>query len=238
MTKGRRHLCLGVAALALAACNREAGRASGAGQAYYKALNCRACHTIGNDNAGRAGPDLTLVGFHKTAAWLDRWLSNPQAWKPAALMPNPRLSEETRKAIVEYLSSLKGQDWGQQRPWNEPGLLKDPVERGQLLYARAGCVSCHGRAGVPGSPNNNTAGGRIAALVNLSQTYTKEALKQKIARGVAPAKAGPQGVDALPRMPAWSEILSPDEIDAVAEYLWTLVAPNEPGSSVPRPTAR
>src|SRR4051812_49365152 len=99
------------------ACAKSKEPASG--EAYYKALNCRVCHRIGQEGAGRGGPDLTMVGFRKTPAWLDRWLKDPQGWKPDTLMPNPRLSDKAREALVEYLAGLKGQAWGEKRPWNE-----------------------------------------------------------------------------------------------------------------------
>ena len=209
------------AALLLAACGKPAPPQSG--QAYFQALNCRACHQIGNDGNARGGPDLTMVGFRKSAAWLDRWLSDPQSWRPGTPMPDPHLSPKARAMLVEYLSSLKGQDWDGRRPWNDPS-LKDPVERGHVLFARAGCITCHGVGGQGGYPNNNVVGGQIPNLRGISQRYTKDELKRKIARGVIPQKADPNGPDPLIRMPAWGETLSDDEISAVVEYLWTLPA--------------
>ena len=201
----------------LAGCSN--GPQPSSGQAYYKALNCRVCHKIGEEGAGRGGPDLTLIGFRRTPAWLDRWLKDPQAWKSDSLMPNPHLNDKAREALVEYLSGLKGQAWGDKHPWSD---VADPVEKGHLIFAKAGCIACHGRGGVGGYPNNNVAGGKIPALANVSQTYTKEELKRKIAKGVYPQKADPKGEDPLVRMPMWSEVLSQDEISAVAEYLFTL----------------
>jgi mono/diheme cytochrome c family protein len=202
------------------------GKPPSSGEAYYKALNCRACHMIGAEGAGRGGPDLTMVGFRRTPAWLDRWLKDPQAWKADTLMPNPHLNEKSREALVEYLAGLKGEAWGGRKPWSE---IQDRVERGHVLYAKAGCVACHGRAGLGGYPNNNVAGGKIPALSNVAQTYTKEELARKIAKGVYPQKADPKGEDPLVRMPMWSEVLSADEIGAVAEYLFTL-KPSGPAS--------
>lgn len=209
------------AALAGACVVSEPGPNAG-GQAYFKALNCRSCHKIGDEGAGRGGPDLTMVGFCKNRAWLDLFLKDPQAWTPGTLMPNPHLSQAARAKLVDYLSSLKGQAWGSRRPWDDPELLGRPVERGRLLFSRAGCASCHGQAGLGGYPNNNTIGGKIPALVSVSQTHTKAELKKKISRGSISQKADPRGPDPLIGMPPWGDLLRDDELDAVVEYLWTL----------------
>jgi mono/diheme cytochrome c family protein len=205
-----------------AACSPSETAPVSGGQAYFKALNCRACHRIGGEGAGRGGPDLTMTGFHKNAAWLDRFLKDPQAWRPGTMMPDPKLSDKARAAIVEYLASLKGEAWKGQRPWNAPEVAGDALERGHVLYARAGCVTCHGVGGKGGYPNTNVLGGKIPALTDLAQRYTKAELKTKIARGVVPQKADPGGPEPLLKMPAWAETLGEDEIGAVVEYLWAL----------------
>lgn len=212
-------------ALALGGCGKAAPPKPGpeGGKAVFQAVNCKACHRVGSEGTG-SGPDLTMVGFRKSAAWLDAWLKDPQAWRPGTMMPNPRLSDPARKALVDYLSTLKGQDWGGARPWNDAALKGDPVERGHVLFARAGCVTCHGLGGAGGYPNNNVVGGKIPALQNIDQRYTKDELRKKIARGVVPQKADPAGPDPLLRMPAWGETLKDDELDAVVDYLWTLKA--------------
>lgn len=194
----------------------------GGGQAAFKALNCGACHLIGGAGSGRGGPDLTMVGFRKSNAWLDAWLKDPQAWRPGTMMPNPHLTDPARKALVGYLSGLKGEDWGAVRPWNAPDAGKDPVERGHLLFAKAGCITCHGVAGVGGYPDNNVVGGKIPALVGVQDRFTKAELAAKIKKGVEPAKADPAGPEPLLRMPAWGQTLDDKEIGLVVDYLWTL----------------
>ena len=206
---------------AFAACGKKESAVPSDGKALYKTLNCGACHKIGDQGASRGGPDLTMVGARKSRAWLDLYLADPQAWKRDTMMPNPRISAQARELIVGYLSSLKGQDWKDGRPWNDPR-LKDPVERGHVLYARAGCLACHGVGGIGGYPNNNVPGGLVPALLNAPEKFTKEVLKKKISRGVVPEKKDPSAAAPLLEMPAWGEILSGPELDAVVEYLWTL----------------
>jgi len=184
------------------------------GQALFNEIGCRACHSVGGVG-GDAGPDLTFVGFRRTPQWLDAWLRAPRAWKHDTLMPDFRLSPASREALVEYLSSLKGQDFGPRRPW------LDSAQPGKVLFARAGCVACHGAEGRGGHPNVNVVGGVIPALRGLSQTYTREELIAKIKRGSRPEKLDPAGPDPV-AMPAWGQVLLDDEAAQVADYLLSL----------------
>lgn len=213
-----RRLLPPLAAALLLGCSRaEPGPQDG--QAYFKQLNCRSCHRIGSEGAGRGGPDLTVVGFRKSAEWLDLYLKDPKAWDPKTLMPNPRLSEKGRAALVDYLSGLRGEAWSGGRPWAG---IAEPVAKGRLIYNAVGCVSCHGREGKGGTPNNNVEGGSIPALDNVRETFTEPELKAKLAKGVIPVAKDPTAPAPMLQMPAWEKLLDATEIDAVVEYLMTL----------------
>ena len=205
---------------ALAACNFKPPTGPVAGKAYFTQVGCATCHRVGGAG-GAVGPDLTLVGFRHSAQWLDLWLRNPQAWNPVTTMPNKQLGPAAREAIVSYLMELKGQEWPKGgRPWDATA---DPIERGHLIYTRAGCIACHGAAGAGGYPNNNVAGGKIPALANVRETFTKAELVAKIKNGVPhPVKAEPKGADPLVFMPSWGGALSDEEIGSVADYLMSL----------------
>ncbi|MBI3551036.1 MAG: c-type cytochrome [Elusimicrobia bacterium] len=200
---------------------RKASTGQPPGRAYYDALNCRACHRIG-DEGGLGGPDLTLVGLRHTPAWLDTFLENPQAWRPGTTMPNPDLSRKALVALRDYLSGLKGQAFNGAPPWNDPSLVKKPVERGLMIYARAGCIACHGKDGRGGYPNNNVKGNAIPPLSGVSRTYTKAELARKIKNGAVPERSDPNGPSPLVAMPKWGEVLKDDEIAAVVDYLFSL----------------
>jgi mono/diheme cytochrome c family protein len=210
------------AALAFPACQR-AKTPEARGKAYYLGYGCQACHRIGGEGSN-VGPDLTFVGYRKSAEWLDLWMKDPHDWKPDTNMPNFKIPEEARKAITAYLSSLKGDAYLEgRRPWDAPALMDDPVKRGESIYNKAGCNSCHGAAGAGGYPNNNVVGGKIPALKLVADGYSKEELKQKIREGVRhPDKADPSGPDPFLYMPAWGEKLKDDELDALVEYLYSL----------------
>jgi mono/diheme cytochrome c family protein len=208
---------IAAAAAALLACSAAAQD----GAELFNAHGCAACHRVGL-RGGSSGPDLTLAGFRRSKEWLDRWLASPRGWKPGTLMPEQGLSEGDRRALVEYLAAQTGAEWKSAKPWD--GLAG--IELGRTIYLRAGCVACHGTAGVGGQPNPRARGGVIAALAPLISTYTRDELRAKIRNGAVPesvAATGPLSV-----MPAWGRVLASNEIDALADYLLTLSS-RQPG---------
>ncbi len=202
------------------ACSKSSSPPASAGRAYFTQAGCASCHKIG-DAGSAVGPDLTLIGFRHSSEWLDLFIKDPQAWKKNTLMPNKRLSDSARTAIVDYLKELKGQDWPSgARPWDTASLIGDPVARGRVIYSRAGCVGCHGIEGAGGYPNNNVKGGMIPALNKVGEGYNKDELIMKIKKGVLhPEKADLAGPPPLIAMPAWGEKLDAQELDALADYL-------------------
>ena len=201
------------------------------GAMYFKGYGCTTCHRIGEEGGAQYGPDLTFVGFRKTPQWLDLWLRNPHDWKSNTPMPNFNLPDNVRASLVAYLSTLKGDLYRKNPPWDTDELKKDSVKRGAVLFERVGCVGCHGRGGVGGYPNNNVVGGKIPTLTKVAEGYSKEELEAKIANGVPkPAKADLSGPAPMIYMPAWKDVLKNDEIDALADYLISLKPKPKAGS--------
>jgi len=198
------------------------------GRALFDAAGCRACHSIGG-LGGNAGPDLTFVGFRRTRDWLDLWLKDPTAWKPDTKMPNFRLKDADRAAIVDYLSSLKGQDFGARKPWDKEISSEIPpaniVAEGEMIYRRAGCVACHGPQGRGGMPQNNFHGNQIPAVYKVAEGYTLDELEKRIRSGRIPEPQDPSLPPPMVAMPAWGTVLSELEIDSVAQYLMSLAPP-------------
>ncbi len=216
------------ASLSQVSCSRSDAAVQN-GQALFKGYGCATCHKVGNVG-GNLGPDLTYIGFRKSPEWLDLWLKDPQAWKHNTLMPNFYLKDDTRKALVAYLSSLKGEQYKENPPWNAPELMEDPVKRGEVIFKQAGCVGCHGNAGAGKFPNNNVVGGQIPALKSVADGYSKEELKEKIHKGVPmSAKADANGPDPMIHMPRWGDVLKDEELDALVEYLYSLRPPKAEG---------
>ncbi len=77
-----------------------------AGKKVYQQRGCAACHIIAGVG-GKVGPDLTSISKNRDSAFLYKWLKNPQAVKPATIMPNLNLTDKEIKPLVEYLTGLK-----------------------------------------------------------------------------------------------------------------------------------
>ncbi|MBX3185310.1 MAG: c-type cytochrome [Polyangiaceae bacterium] len=67
---------------------------------------CVACHAVGG-RGGVVGPALDGVGTRYDAAYLKRWVSDPQAVRPGTTMPKLPLSDEQLESVVNYLATLK-----------------------------------------------------------------------------------------------------------------------------------
>lgn len=87
------------------------------GSRLFQQLTCVNCHTVnGTEAKGQAAPDLShfagrqtlgAVLLPNTPGNLSLWLKNPQALKPAALMPDLKLTEAQVGDLTAYLESLQ-----------------------------------------------------------------------------------------------------------------------------------
>lgn len=67
---------------------------------------CIACHSLGG-NGGNVGPALDHVGSKFDAAYLTKWIADPQSVKPDTKMPQLGLSGQEQSEVVQFLASLK-----------------------------------------------------------------------------------------------------------------------------------
>ena len=198
-----------------------AADAAARGERAFRGLGCAQCHMIG-DAGSEFGPNLTLIGFRKSPEWLDLWLKDPYAWNAKSLMPKFNLTEEARADLVAYLSAQKGQAWALY-PWRTPQAAALPaIERGAVIFNKAGCVGCHGKAGVGGYPNNNTEGEAIPGLTDVAEGYSKSELHWMIQNGSTPAPKDKAQPKPMISMPKWGAQMTAEEIDAVGAYLLSL----------------
>jgi cytochrome c len=100
----------------------------GAAEAQFK-KSCGTCHVAAADAGPRQGPNLfgvvgrkagSLPGFAYSAAFLardsgivwdegalDRWLTDPQALIPGAIMLYKQADPDKRRLVIEYLKSRR-----------------------------------------------------------------------------------------------------------------------------------
>ena len=87
------------------------------GQLVFQTGACIGCHVVAGTAAqGKVGPDLTHMASRTSLAGgmltntegnLKRWLANPPAIKPDAVMPNLNLTNADVDALTAYLQTLK-----------------------------------------------------------------------------------------------------------------------------------
>ena len=75
-------------------------------QLYEVKYQCQSCHTIGS-SGGYVGPNLSNVGNWMNAAWIEKWLRNPQAFVPGTIEPRRTLPDQEVTALTAYLMTLR-----------------------------------------------------------------------------------------------------------------------------------
>lgn len=90
------------------------------GRALFISKACSGCHTLQGipEAQGKVGPELThqasnpmIAGvLPNTEENLKKFLKNPSAVKPGALMPNQGLTDSEIDALVTFLRTLKGSE--------------------------------------------------------------------------------------------------------------------------------
>lgn len=126
-----RHKLLGAFLLVAAQAGEGAGAAGAdpaAAEVQFK-KSCGTCHTIERDAAPRQGPNLfgvvgrpagTVDGFKYSpaflagkdgivwdAAALDRWIADPQAMIPGAVMLYKQADPEKRQLVIDFLNAAQ-----------------------------------------------------------------------------------------------------------------------------------
>lgn len=199
------------------------------GETLFKAYDCLACHRLGSE--GRfIGPDLTWLARRKTPDWERVWLKDPPAWKPDTFMPNFHLEPEGIEAITAYLEHLNGQENERSREWefNTNFFLNNrPDRRGELVFRRLACWSCHGEEGRGGIRNPNAAPAELMPdLQNAANKYALDELKSLMSSRRNSEKLEPSGPAPPFFCPDYSGVLGEGELEDLYAYL-TKLAPKK-----------
>jgi mono/diheme cytochrome c family protein len=193
------------------------------GRQLFEEKNCIACHSIGGVGA-TSGPDLLGEAQKHSSGWLDEQLVNPQLVYPGSTMPEYDLESNARKALVAFLGSATAQD--AQAILVGRGKALNPeeaaIEAGKQSFARFGCVGCHGLQLQGGVPNPNAQGGEVPSLLHASDDYTKDEVIKIIQNGKQPPVENPAKPTPPLYMPSWKNVLTNEDINRIADYLWSL----------------
>jgi nitric oxide reductase subunit C len=183
-----------------------------AGKEVWSRKNCNDCHTI-LGIGGYYAPDLTKVADTRDAAWLRRFLADPQAAKPGTTMPNQRLAEADVAGLIAFFDWVKRIDtngWPP-RPLAQLGGSVAGRPDAPAAFQNKGCSGCHavdGRgANGPGPDLSHLGTTSVGGLANDS------AFLARFLDDPAAAKPG----TLMPKLP-----LTPAERDSLVHYFLTL----------------
>ena len=142
-------------------------------------------------------------------------------------MPFFNLNREDADALTAFVLSL-GDDripsdyLARSAPRPVPA-FRNATERGRAVYEKYGCAACHAPDGTGGVRNFNYENGTEPSLVKTVGTYTREELREKLEKGVAPVgKKDPQGPTPSLYMPAWKEKIKGQEMEDLLTYLFSI----------------
>ena len=180
---------------------------AGPGLLLLGELNCASCHKADpgllEHLSTKTAPILDKVGDRVRPEYYKTLLSDPRAAKPGTTMPNlfegwdAASKNDAIEALTHFLASTGTPRSEQYRPKN--------AERGKALYARVGCVACHG-------PVGETLKGEAKGLVSFGNLSTKYSIPSLAAFLKEPHESRPSG-----RMPSLS--LQDEEAKDVANFL-------------------
>ncbi len=133
------------------------------GRALFFKEGCFGCHRIQGLSSGTIGPDLTEVGRERKVDYLWGHIVDPRAYTPTSVMPQFRLSDDERRALVVFLKSRRGSNPSESSVahFEEEAATTTPVPesvaavaasitsaatpaaRGEQLIQGYACLSCH-----------------------------------------------------------------------------------------------
>ena len=133
------------------------------GRELFFKTGCFGCHRIEGLSSGSIGPDLTEVGNERKVDYLWGHIVDPRAYTPTSVMPQFKLSDDDRKALVIFLKSRRGSNLSEssvdqfrlQAATTNPipesvaevsaAITKaaTPAARGEQLIQGYACLSCH-----------------------------------------------------------------------------------------------
>ncbi len=192
------------------------------GELLFKEYDCSACHRMGSE--GRfVGPDLTWIGSRKTEAWEQVWLKDPPGFKPDTFMPNFHIPEKGIAALTAYLHTQQGQANSESQQWEFRTnffLGNTDHKRGELVFKRFACWSCHGEAGGGGVKNPNMAPDELMpALKKTAQNYKKNELLARLKNKTLPKSLDPRQPKPPFFCPDYGNHLDESEFNDLYAYL-------------------
>ena len=187
-------------------------------RALENRLACLGCHRIG-DEGGVIGPTLNGLGSRVDVDHVEAMIRDPQGTLPGTLMPRQRMPDREVRRLAAYLMSRTspGSDASVQ-PRAPTTIPSGQETNGAALYERH-CAACHGDSG--NGDGWNAPALPVAPTAHSDAALMSERPDDTLYDGIA---GGAWVLDGSPRMPAFAELLTPDQIRALVAHIRTLCA--------------
>lgn len=184
---------------------------------------CRGCHQIAG-RGGWIGPSLDGVRERAGYDQILRMIRDPAREVPGTLMPRQRIAQRESERLAAYLVSLP--PLPDARPAVDPeAAAAIPAGRendGAALYARH-CAACHGPTGHGDGWNAGDL--PVVPAVHADADAMSKRPDDSLYDGIA---AGAFVLDGSNLMPAFGEMLDPEQIDALVAYIRSLCGCEQP----------
>ena len=148
----------------------------------------------------------------------------------------PELTDEDATALTTYILSARSEKIPYTYHVSGPEVtpfadmhFSSSREAGKWVYDRNGCAGCHGLNGKGGRRNFNYQGnGLEPTLTKVIGNYTRDELRKKLNAGVPVVnKENDKGPTPPLYMPAWKDKISPPEMEALMDYLFSIAEKQE-----------
>lgn len=186
-------------------------------------MACRGCHQI-DGRGGMIGPILDGIRDRAEIDHVYSMIADPASTVPGTIMPHQRMPEREARRLASYIMSLPANPSPTiaAQPQAPPALPEGGALDGAALYARH-CAACHGNSGAGDGWNVPNIG--VAPTVHSDPVAMSERPDDTLYDGIA---AGGYILDRSPLMPAFSQLLSREQIRALVGHIRTLCACEQP----------
>jgi mono/diheme cytochrome c family protein len=183
---------------------------------------CLGCHVIGG-RGGRIGPALDGISTRADLNYVASVIRDPQGALPGTTMPRQAIPQHDVARLASYLmlqTAAVGDDGV--RPQAPPPL--DPGDRldGSALYARH-CAACHGTGG--GGDGWNAATLPVTPTAHADAALMGRRPDDTLYDAIY---VGGYVLDKSARMPAFGDLLEPEQIRALVAYIRELCDCTQP----------
>jgi mono/diheme cytochrome c family protein len=218
------------------------------GKGVYETV-CASCH--GSDGLGKPNQAPPLAGSEYVAGDVPSLARVPlsglngsikvkgQEWNLSMAPMGAGLSDADLAAVLAYIRSSWGNNYsavtaddvkaaraalGGNGPSAADLAQMTPVERGHAVFQKYGCFQCHGENAKGGVHNTNAkTAEQVPSLIYVADGYTKAELIAFISRGERNIpRMNPAGPEPPHFMPKWGPIISANELDDLAAFLFSL----------------